>query len=449
MQQTQRATGMSGFLVVLIGQAVSILGSAMTRFALSIWVWQQTGEATPLALVALFSFGPTVLLSPIAGVIVDRYDRKLVMMISDLVSGLTTIILAALFFTNSLALWHLYVLAFLAGSFEAFQFPAYSSAIATMIPKEQYTRANGMLEIASNGAPIIAPAAAAALISFSSIGLVFLIDIVTFVVAVTALIFVYIPRPTETEAGKESRSSFWREANYGFEYIWKRKPLFWLQMIFFQLNFFGSLVYTLHAPYILASTNGNEGIYATVATVGSLGAVVGAITLSIWGGPKRKIYGVLVGMICTVIAGELFMGLANSVATWSLAIFASAFFVPILNGSSQALWQSKVAPDVQGRVFTVRRLIAQITSPVAMLVAGPLADLYFEPAMLPGGALASLFGPWFGTGPGSGMGVIIFCAGVLGIIVPIVAFCSPMIRNIETLLPDYTQAVEETIVVTA
>ncbi len=441
--KTSRFTGMSGFLIVLIGQAVSILGSAMTRFALSIWVWQQTGEATPLALVAFFSFGPTILLSPLAGVIVDRYDRKLVMMLSDLVSGFSTIALVTLFYTNNLEVWHLYILAFLAGSFEAFQFPAYSAAISTMIPKEQYTRANGMLELANNGAPIIAPALAASIIAFADIGLVFVIDIVTFVAAVSALLFVFVPTPIQTEAGKESQSSFWREVNYGFEYIWKRKPLFWLQSIFFQLNFFGSLVFTITAAYILASTGGNEAAFATVQTIASLGAVAGAVTLSTWGGPKDRVLAVMGGMIFAVFFGEILLGLGNRTWMWALAMFGGGFSVPMLNGANQAIWQSKVAPDVQGRVFTVRRLIAQITSPIAMLLAGPLADRVFEPAMLPGGALANntLLSTIFGNSAGSGMGLMIFIAGCFGILPPIIGLFMPQVRNVETLLPDHEQPV--------
>ena len=165
MTRKSRPTGMLAFTVVWIGQLVSILGTVMTGFALSIWAWQTTGEATALALVSFFTFAPTVLVSPLAGALVDRWNRKLVMMLSDLAAVLSTVVVLLLYLAGGLQIWHLYATGAFAGAFYAFQRPAYSAAITTMMPKKHYGRASGMLSVARFAPNIFAPVLAALLLN--------------------------------------------------------------------------------------------------------------------------------------------------------------------------------------------------------------------------------------------------------------------------------------------
>ncbi|MGD2156766.1 MAG: MFS transporter [Anaerolineales bacterium] len=429
--------GMLAFTIIAIGQAISLLGSGMTQFAIVIWAWQETGQATVLALTGFFAFGPVVLVSPFAGALVDRWNRKLVMMLSDLAAGLATIILLILFTSDSLQIWHLYVLGAFVGVFQAFQWPAFSAAISVMLPKEQYARANGILELARAGSGILAPVLAGALIGFLGISWVFLIDIITFLFAIGALLIIHVPQPKATKEGLESRGSIWKEAGYGFKYIWKRPSLFWLQMVFFFINLTATFGFTVLAAMVLARTNNNATILGSVQSAGAAGGVAGGILLSAWGGPKRRIHGVLLSMISISIFNTLLMGIGRSLPVWAVASFIGATFLPILNGSNQAIWQAKVPPDLQGRVFSVRRLIAQITAPFAMLLAGPLADYVFEPAMNEGGTLAPIFGGILGTGPGSGMALMFIISGTLGILVGLGGYAVPIIRNVEDILPDH------------
>jgi len=428
---------MRAFTVVWLGQVVSMLGTNMTRFALTIWAWQITGQATALALVAFFSFGPSVLLSPIAGALVDRANRKRVMMLSDLAAGLSTIVVLLLFLTDQLQIWHLYVAGAFAGAFESFQFPAYSAAVTTMLPKEQYTRASGMLSMAESAANIGAPILAALFLTVIGIGGVMAIDIITFTVAIGALLLVAIPQPERTAAGEEARGSIWRESLYGFRYILDRSSLLGLQLVFFTINLTATLGFTLWSPMLLARTGNNELILGSVQSAAGIGGVAGGLLLSIWGGPKRRIHGVLLGMVFASLLGQMLMGLGQALTIWAIAAFFSSFFIPILNGSNQAIWQAKVAPDVQGRVFATRRLIAQITAPVAMLLAGPLADRVFEPALREGGSLVPLFGRFVGTGPGAGMSLMFIFSGALGVLAGLGAYAFPSIRRAEEILPDH------------
>lgn len=440
MSQSNRPSGMTGFTVVWVGQVISMLGTGMTRFALTIWAWQLTGSATALALVGFFSFGPIVLFSPVAGALVDRWNRKLVMMLSDLAAGMSTVAIFILYATGHLEIWHLYVAGAFAGTFESFQFPAYSAAITTMVDKKHYARTSGMLSLAESISGIAAPALAGLLLVVIGINGILIIDMVTFVAAVLALLMVAIPQPPRTAAGAEGSGSLWQESIYGFRYILARPSLLGLQMLFFMSNLLGTLGFTLLAPMILARTDSNSVVLGTVQSAFGVGGVVGGLLLTTWGGPKRRVHGVLLGFIGVSLLGQTLMGLGQILPVWVVAAFFFSAIIPILNGSNQAIWQQKVAPDVQGRVFATRRLIAQITAPLAMLMAGPLADFVFEPGMMAGGNMAATFGWLVGTGPGAGMALIFVISGLLGGFIGIVGYFSPMIRNAEDILPDHVVA---------
>jgi DHA3 family macrolide efflux protein-like MFS transporter len=431
---------MLAFVVVWLGQAISLLGTSMSGFGLTIWAYEVTGQATALALVGFFFMAPMVALSPIAGAIVDRSNRKLMMMISDLAAGCTTIAVMALYASGNLQIWHLYITSFITGTFQTFQWPAYSAAITLMLPKEQYGRANGMIELAGASSNIFAPLLAGALLGVIGLTGILTIDVVTFVVAVGALLFVHVPQPATTEAGRQAQSSIWKESIYGFRHIFARPSLLGLQIVFLLGNLFANLGYTVMAPMILARTGNNEIVFGTVQSVGAVGGVIGGVAMSAWGGPKRRVHGVLSGWGLSSLLGQMLMGLGRALPVWSVANFFGAFFGPIINGSNQAIWMAKVEPDVQGRVFATRRLIAWFVSPIAMLAAGPLADFVFEPAMREGGRLAGPFGWLVGTGPGAGMSLMILLTGLMAMLIGFGAYAIPVVRNAEALLPDHDAA---------
>jgi predicted MFS family arabinose efflux permease len=306
-----------------------------------------------------------------------------------------------------------------------------------MLPKEQYTRASGMLSLAQSASQVLAPIMAGALLGHIGIVGIMTIDVFTFVAAIAALLVVRIPQPVATEAGREGRGSLWKESVYGFRYIFDRPSLLGLLLIFLMANMIFSLSFTVLAPMILARTGNDEVMLGIVRSVMGLGGVAGGLLLSAWGGPKRRIHGVLLGMAATSVTGPLVLGLGNSTTVWIIGSFFTAFYIPIINGSSQAIWQSKVAPDVQGRVFAVRRMIAQIATPLAMLICGPLADHVFEPVLMPGGSLVLYFQDLVGIGPGAGMALMFVLTGFLGGIVAMAGYLFPSVRNIENILPDH------------
>jgi hypothetical protein len=299
-----------------------------------------------------------------------------------------------------------------------------------------------MLSMAQSGAEILAPVIASAMVVNWGLVPVFLFDIFSFCVAVALLLIVEVPNPTASELGSQARGSLWKETIFGWRYIFARKPLFLLQLSFFLCNLISSVCLTVWTPMLLARTNNNAEMLGLVNTLSAVGGVVGGAIMAAWGGPRRKLYGVLWGMVSVSVLGLMLEGVGRSLPLWTIPVFLGSFIIPFLNGCNDAIWQAKVPHDVQGKVFGTRMLIAQVSVPIAMLAAGPLADHVFEPAMMQGARLAGIFGALVGTGPGAGMGLMYVLFGSLALTVSIVSFMIRDIREVETLIPDYVQTAE-------
>ncbi len=425
-----KLTGMRAFAAVWLGQLVSVLATQMTQFARTIWVYEKTGSVTALGLTAVCYLIPFLALTPLAGAMVDRHNRKWMMALSDLGAGLATVLIFGLEAAGRLEVWHLYLSAAITGAFQAFQWPAYSAAISTMVPKEQLARANGMMSLVESGPGILAPLLAGSLLGLIHFSGILLIDIVTFVLAVGALALVVVPQPQALKADGEAPQSIWQAAAYGFRYVAARPSLLGLQLTFLAGNLFMNIGFVAVAPLILARTGNNAGVFGLVESAGAVGGVLGGIIMSLWGGFKRRVHGVLLGWIALGLLGELIFGFGRDIYLWLPAMFIWFLFPPLIDASNQAIWQAKVAPGVQGRVFSARQLIGWVAAPLAPLIAGPLADYVLEPGMQ-SGALADTFGWLVGTGTGSGLALLIMSAGLLTALVGVAGYLSSAVRNAE------------------
>lgn len=433
-----KPTGMKAFTIVWFGQLISLTGSGMSFFALTIWAWEKTGQVTALALVGFFGLAPQVIFSPIAGALVDRWNRKTSMIISDLGTAFGMLVVLILFSFEALEIWHLYIIAMISGIFQTFQWPAYSSAISVMIPKDQFTRSSAMISLAEWGSGIWAPVLAAALLGRLKLSGIIIIDLITMSLAIFALLIIEIPNPKRSKEGEESRGSIWQESLFGFKYILAKPSLLRLQMVFFFGNFFAAIIFTLINPMILARTENNATILGSVQSISAIGGVIGSLIITAWGGFKvKRVRGVLFGWIFSGLF-LVFIGFGQGILWWGIFLFLSSLVIPLVNSSNQAIWQSKVPPDLQGRVFSVRRLIAQIVNPLGLLIAGPLADKIFEPAFLtPKNEVTVFLSQWFKPGPGGGMGLLLSMAALMIVVVGIYGFFSAEVRNVETIIPDF------------
>jgi MFS family permease len=424
---------MRTFIVVWGGQLVSLVGTNLTGFALAIYVYQQTGSATQLAGILLASQLPQIVVTPFAGALVDRWDRRWAMILADFGAGVGTLVIALLLGFDRLEIWHLYPILSISGIFQSMQWPAYSAATSLLVSKENYTRAAGMVQLAEALGQVFAPALAGVLLVAGGLTTVIAVDVATFVVAIASLLIVRFPRPGVSDAGAAATGSLFSEARFGFTYIRQRPGLLVLLAYFAVLNLLFGFLGVVIFPLLLGFAS--EQVLGTIVSLGAVGMVIGSLIMSAWKGPQRLVRGLLMAVI-PLGFGLMLMGLRPSVPFVTVAAFIGFMSIPFANGFSQALWQRKVDPDVQGRVFAVRRTLGQITGPVALIAAGPLLDLVFEPALADGGALASTVGAVIGTGPGRGAGFFMSLMGAAAIVVSIVAFSYPRLRHLEDELPD-------------
>lgn len=432
-----QSSGLRSFLAIWSGQVVSALGSNLTGFAVGVWVYQQTGSATKYALIALVTTLPGMLLAPLAGALVDRWDRRWIMILSDLGAGCMTLILAALIWLGRLELWHIYLLLSLSSVFATLQWPAFTAATTLLVPREHLGRASGLTQTGNGIAEILAPALAGALVVTIGLDGVVLIDVVTFLVAVSTLLVVRVPRPPVSAEGSAARGHLLREAAAGWTYIRLRTGLLTLLVLLAATNFSMGVMQVLVTPMVLAFSS--AAVLGRVLSIAGLGMLAGSVLMSIWGGPRRRVAGILMLLLIqglSLVVG----GLRPSAVLIAAAGFVFLFAMPLLLGTSQALWQSKVPPDLQGRVFAMRRMVAWSTLPLAYLVAGPLADRVFEPLLAPDGSLARILGPWIGVGEGRGIGLLYILLGTLVVLTVAVAARFPRLRRLEEELPDAVPA---------
>jgi hypothetical protein len=294
-----------------------------------------------------------------------------------------------------------------------------------------------MISLAESATGILAPVLGALLISTIGLVNILMIDLVTLGIALTFLLVVKIPGVKKIVEEPGKKQSFWQELGFGFRFILTRKPLLYLQLGFFFSNLIGGVANPLFTPIILSKTNNDTVLLGSIQSVAAIGGVLGGLALTAWGGFKHKTTTVVLGWSVFGVFTALF-GLARVPWLWMASLFMFTFVMPFVNGANQAIWMSKVDPSMQGRVFSIRRLVAQVSVPLALLVSGPLADKVFEPAFKTGGNwLANLFSPLVGLGAGSGMAAILFIAGIVGISVGVIGWMNPLIRDAETLLPDH------------
>jgi DHA3 family macrolide efflux protein-like MFS transporter len=425
---------MKKFLVIWLGQVISILGSGLTSFALGVWIFDQTGQATPFALTVLFGNLPRILLSPIAGSLADRWNRRWLMILADSGDALVTLGVVVLLMIGNLQVWQIYLISLFSAIFAAFQEPAYTASITMLVQKKDLARASGLVQMSQAIEMLAAPVLAGLL--FVSIGLrgIILIDFATFFFAIGAVLFTPIPQPELSPEDEKEKASIWKDFVFGWRYLRARPGLLGLLTYFALVNFLLNFSAVLTGPLVLS--------YATASTLGLVqmasggGMLAGSILMSTWGGPQRRIRGVI-GFITLAAGGLLIAGAQPSALFPAAGLFLLLFCVPLASGPSQAIFQSKVAPGVQGRVFAMRTMISRSMMPLAFLLAGPLADYVFEPLMQPGGVLASsLAGAVLGTGAGRGIGLMFAASGIVLVAASALAYSSSRIRLVEDELPD-------------
>jgi MFS family permease len=420
------------FHILLFGQSISLLGTGMTRFAVMIWAYEQTRSATALALLGFFTCITYIVASPFAGVLVDRMSRRKVMFLADLSAGLMTTLLLVIQAVGELQLWHLYLAVGLAGVFEAFQDPAFTSSISLLVPKDEYTRSNGMLGMGRSVARMLAPIFAGLVQQVWGLNAVLSIDIFTMTLALLGLLMIHIPSAPASAVGIESSGDFRRELRFGIGYIFRQAGLRNLTLSFFMVNLFATLTYfAILSPMILARTGGDETALGIVRAAMGIGGITGGVLIIAWKSPRRKARMYLIFTGLSFLICDAGMAVSGSVVGWAIAGFLAELTIPFIVSPYFALWQEIVPPDVQGRVFSIREMIQIASQPIGYLLGGLMADRLFEPAMQSNGWFSMLFGGLVGTGPGAGMASMFLFTAVCGGLLGFIGLLLPSIRQLD------------------
>lgn len=423
---------MRTFGLVWFGQTISIIGSALTSFALYVWVYQQTGSVTQYAMINVFASLTGLLIGPFSGVVVDRHDRRRIMFLADIGAAVVSGSVLALALSGLLRPWHVYIIVAVATALLNFHGPAFTASTTLLVPRSQLARAAGLRQMSEAGASVLAPLLGGFLLIRLQLPGVVLVDLSTFVFAFVTLLLVRIPQPPKTEHSAVAGVSWWRQAMYGWRYLRERGPLMRLLTYVVCLNFVFGMALILFTPLILSFATAAE--LGRVLSMGGVGALAGGLLMSLTGGPKKRMWGVIGFAFVTSLSLAL-VGASRSLVLISVGAFLVAAGLPLINASAQAIWQAKVAPEVQGRVFAFRRLLGQASMPIALLLAGPLADRVFEPAMAEGGALAGSVGRYIGVGNGRGIALLYLILAVIVLGIGIWGLLSRSLNRVEEV-PD-------------
>ncbi len=433
MNNKTTSPNIRSFYLITLTQVLSLIGSHMTGIALGIRIFNDTGNSTPLLLASFFGSLPLMCGGSFAGVLVDRWNRRTVLIITDIVAGFGTLMLLISFQTGSFQIWHLYLVSLLCGSMGMFQRPAMEASVTMMVPENHRDRANALRQITGPAAGMIAPVITGFIYIFTGVTGIMLIDLVTCFVAVFVISLIRIPQPKRTEEGNSSSGTVMKEFRGGIQFLLHRRVLIVLMVMSSVINFFLYGPMNLFTPYILTLT-GSEKLLGLLLGFMNGGFVLGGILVSIFGGTRPRIHGIMIGLLIRA-AVMVLVGFSRTPVMLGISLFFLFFAEPLIDASNMSLWQSKIPPDMQGRVFSILYQLMYIATPLSLALTGPLVDNYLEPAV--GTKGWAFIAPLVGNQPGSGMGLLMIISGILMFLMTAIMYAWPKTRSLEIDLPDY------------
>ncbi|MFB6772703.1 MFS transporter [Streptomyces sp. NPDC056337] len=426
---------MGPFALILAGHLASLVGNSVLRFGLIVQTWTQTGRATDVVLLSLCAIVPQIAMSPTAGALVDRMHRRTALQMAD-AGGLVAVgALCLVYFLHGMKMELVYVAVALVGAAAAFQYPALLAAVPTLVRKDQLQRANGLFASAKNGAELGGPALGGVLVALPGLGAILLVDLASFVIALSAVRLARFTEPEQSQAQQPAKRLL-AESLEGLRELWQRPSLRDLVAVDFLANLVTMLGFAVMQPMILARTGNDISALAAVNISIGIGSLAGGLLLAIWGGPRNRPRGMILGIAGLCLSSQIAMAAADSVVGWCLAILCGVLLIPMVNGAMQSVIQTKVPPALQGRVLGAVSFVSDVSLPIAMAASGPLADHIFEPQAATDSGLVHLLGPVVGEGPGAGMAALLFLAGICGLGAALWGLSRRTVRDIERLLPD-------------
>lgn len=399
------------FIILWLTQALSSLGSSMTGFALVIWLYNDSGSALTTALLTVCSYAPYVIVSIFAGAISDKWNKKAVMLVCDSFAALTTVCVLVLFKTNSLEVWHLYILNALNGLMNSVQSPASDVAATLLTPEKHYQKTSAMRYFSNSLVSILTPALAAAIVSFAGLDAVIAFDLATFAVAFTVLLFfIKIPEVPQNESSKET---LLQSAKCGISYLGRNKGILCMILFLSAINFIAS-IYNAALPALILSKSNEAALGAVSSSVG-IATLIGSVIATVFPKPKSRSKTICTCLLVSMSTENFLLAFGNNTIAWCIGAVLGWLFIPLMSANYDVIFRSTVPKEMLGRVYSVRNTLQFFSIPVGYFLGGFLVDSVFEPFMA--GTENTLLLNIFGTEKGSGAALLFFVIGIAGVIV--------------------------------
>ena len=410
---------------------MSTVGSGLTSFGLGVWMFEKTGLATTYSLTVLCAYLPNILISPFAGALVDRWNRRKTMIMADTGDAIVTLLIVLLLRNGLLETWHIYLGVGISAIFATFQELSFTAGVTMLVPKEELARSGGLMQMGQAIQLAISPILAGILYERIGLAGIILIDLVTYFFAITALMLIHIPQPEDGKFSANRSGSFWDDTRLGWSFLLSHKGLLALSIFFIPVNFLLNFPTVLLGPLILSIST--TTVYGSIQTISATGMVIGSLLMGIRGNEIKNRTRSIIAYVSFSALGMILLGLQPRVIWICLGYLIVLFCVPFISGINQWIFQDKVNPDLQGRVFAFRTLLSRSLLPVAYLSAGIFADKVFNPLLEFNGKLSKgIIGSIIGAGPGRGIGLMFIISAILLILVCIMAWKNENIRSIDT-----------------
>ncbi len=422
---------MYNFMIFFISQTVSELGTSMTGFATVIWMYSNSGQVMSSSLLAICSTVPYLIVSLLGGVVVDKMNKKKIMLICDSIAAAGSVILLGCYILGYLQLWVLCLVNIINGFMNAFQNPASQVTVTLLVEQKDYARIGGIQSTMGALVGIFQPILATTILNVLGLQWILIVDLCTFVFAFLVLLFVVqIP----DEIASDSQSSFseiWNGLKEGIYFISGNRPILMLLIMYCILEFIGAISFDgMFTPLLLARTNNNETIVGIVSSFMAIGCIVASVILSMMEQPKKKLPIMYFGSYMCLIGITLF-GMGRNLVWWCIVVFIGCFGSPIYHTYQTIIIREKVDASMQGRVFSLQGMITQALTPLGFLGGGMLADYIFEPLMKKMFLGKNIITFFVGRQNGSGIGLIFVIAGLVGIAALTILKCNPAIKELE------------------
>lgn len=401
------------YLLLWSTQALSALGSGMTSYALVLWLYLKNGSALETALLSVCSYAPYVIMSIFAGALSDRWNKKLTMLVCDLLAAVSTVAVFVLIKADALSAWHLYILNALNGLMNTIQQPANEVAATILIPKEYYQKTSGLRSFSQSLNSILTPILATALFAFGGIDTVIAVDLVTFAIAFAVLLLlIKIP---EDMGSKQTQEGLLDSARQGLAWLKKNPLILTLILYLASINLVASVYDAALPAMILSKPNGGETVLGIVNTAVGVATLVGSVIVAFLPTPKNRVRVISLTLLISMSSENFLLAFGKTPAVWCIGAVLGWLVIPLMNANLDVIYRSSIPLDIQGRVYSCRNTLQFFTIPIGFLLGGLLVDKVFEPLMAAqpaGSPLISLFGETKGAGAAM-LFAIIGVAGVL------------------------------------